>query len=446
MTDFRFVKETPDGWIYEGLAIPYGGVTKAGQDLTGSHFTKDTDLCLEWFPSEGRPLLYRHGFDPNVKAAPVGREIAFVKEDDKGRWYQIQVDKAKEYAAEVRQLAEEGLLSLSSGAVDHLTQIAAKTGEIIRWPWVELSFVPNPAHPEALVYPVKSVDAIAHLTIVDTLVPDAIKGATADADISTEGEITIIAPGEQGAAVRGWLPDGTTPGDLDNGDFAWISSDGKIRKLPYKIHGKVDEAGWRAAWTRAHQAGTDFSGGPSRASVIRKLLRDKPAGIEVAGAKDAGEDAEFAAATLSNIICLLSEESDEPDQAALIRTAFTALSQFLAAEVAEIGTPEEIAEEAAEAAEAQPDMPVYGYLSVHESTKAGARNSAADAASLLAAHDNIASVLSLDCASGSMREAPPAPRLVITGTAAAKAELTADDKAELARFAALKAKELLRVS
>jgi len=175
MTDtFVFVKETSDSWIYEGLAIPYGGPVK-GQDLTGSHFTKDSDLCLDWFPDGGRPLLYRHGFDPEVKAAPVGREIGAVREDDKGRWYRIQLDKAKAYASEVKQLADEGLLALSSGAVDHLAQIAAKTGEIKMWPWVELSFVPNPANPEALVYPVKSADAIEHLHIVDTAVPEAMQ-------------------------------------------------------------------------------------------------------------------------------------------------------------------------------------------------------------------------------------------------------------------------------
>lgn len=173
---FTFVKETPDAWIYEGLAIPYGGPA-AGQDLTGSHFTKDTDLCLDWFPDGGRPLLYRHGFDAALKTDVIGREIGAVREDDKGRWYQLQIDKAKEYAAEVKGLADAGVLALSSGAVDHLSTIAAKTGEITKWPWVELSLVPNPANPEALVYRVKSTDAVDHLTIVGTDEPQAMAEA-----------------------------------------------------------------------------------------------------------------------------------------------------------------------------------------------------------------------------------------------------------------------------
>lgn len=77
--------------------------------------------------------------------------------------------------------------------------------------------------------------------------------------------------------------------ELDNGDFAWISNDGKVRKLPYKVHGKVYEDGWRAAWNAAHgsRGGMDFSGGPSKDQVLRKLLAAKPAGIEAAKSDDA---------------------------------------------------------------------------------------------------------------------------------------------------------------
>lgn len=89
---------------------------------------------------------------------------------------------------------------------------------------------------------------------------------------------------------RGWLPAGTTQGDLADGDFAWLSdaykagkeskSDG--RKLPYKIHGKVNEDGWRAAWSRVHQMSAgDFAGGPSREAVMQKLMRDKPEGVDM---------------------------------------------------------------------------------------------------------------------------------------------------------------------
>lgn len=99
--------------------------------------------------------------------------------------------------------------------------------------------------------------------------------------------------------ARWWRTQVKSERDLDDGDFAWVSDEwksmspaerekanfAKHHKLPYKIHGKVNEVGWRAAWTRAHQEGTDLSGGPSREEVIAKLKRDKPKGIEIQESK-----------------------------------------------------------------------------------------------------------------------------------------------------------------
>lgn len=75
-----------------------------------------------------------------------------------------------------------------------------------------------------------------------------------------------------------------TESELDDGDFAWISDDGKTRKLPFKVHGQVFEDGWKAAWNAAHgsRGGMNFSGGPSQGEVLAKLLQHKPEGVEVA--------------------------------------------------------------------------------------------------------------------------------------------------------------------
>jgi HK97 family phage prohead protease len=100
--------------------------------------------------------------------------------------------------------------------------------------------------------------------------------------------------------IKGWLPEGITQGDLDDGDFAWLSDaykrgdepTSKGRKLPYKIHSTVNEAGWKAAWSRAHSMDdADFEGGPSRAAVLAKLKKDKPAGIEIADEAESGKSA-----------------------------------------------------------------------------------------------------------------------------------------------------------
>lgn len=186
MTDaVKFIEED-DGWFIEGLIMPFGGVTTNGQDLTGTHFTPNTDYCKEWFPDGGRPGMYGHGFDATLGLSVIGREVKSWK-DDKGVWLRAQIDKAHAYAAEIKELVEKGLLSLSSGAVDHLVRVAAKSGEILVWPYVEWSMVPNPAHPGAALYQVKSTDAILHIEAEGTVVPEpvlAIRDSSAAWDAS----------------------------------------------------------------------------------------------------------------------------------------------------------------------------------------------------------------------------------------------------------------------
>jgi hypothetical protein len=75
----------------------------------------------------------------------------------------------------------------------------------------------------------------------------------------------------------GWLqeelPKGQTRGDLDDSDFA----DPTNRKFPYKVHGKISQRGWMAAWSAAHGSHT----GESNKAAIAKLKRDKPAGVNI---------------------------------------------------------------------------------------------------------------------------------------------------------------------
>lgn len=102
----------------------------------------------------------------------------------------------------------------------------------------------------------------------------------------TQAPTAPMAPSEAPEAPmqKGWMPADVTEGDLEDGDFAWVSDDKSLpdserRKLPYKIHGKVNEAGWRAAWSMAAMA--DLTGGPSLDEVKNKLLSDKPESVTV---------------------------------------------------------------------------------------------------------------------------------------------------------------------
>lgn len=161
MTGVKFAEGSDS--IIEGLAIPYSGSFK-GRDLHGETFTKATDFALDWFPDEGRPFLYHHGLDESVKSALVGRQIER-EERDIGQWVRVQLDKRSKYVDAIREMVDAGALSFSSGAMAHLVQ-TRKDGTITRWPWVELSGTPTPAEPGAVVYAVKSADAIEHLTAV----------------------------------------------------------------------------------------------------------------------------------------------------------------------------------------------------------------------------------------------------------------------------------------
>ena len=172
MTAIKFAEGTDN--IIEGLAIPFGG-PKAGKDLHGESFGPDTDLALEWFPEEGRPVIYHHGLDEGMKTALVGRQIAR-EIVDAGHWVKVQLDKRNRYFDAISQMVKDGALSFSSGSLGHLVKVE-KEGAIKAWPWVELSLTPTPANPDAAVYAVKASDAIEHIAAVKSAIPAPIKAA-----------------------------------------------------------------------------------------------------------------------------------------------------------------------------------------------------------------------------------------------------------------------------
>ncbi len=129
---------------------------------------------------------------------------------------------------------------------------------------------------------------------------------------------------------------------------------------------------------------------------------------EQMAAKDFSEaawDAAQGALALNTLLALISEESDEPDQVAMLQRSADALTEWIAAERAEVGTP-------------QDDLAAY--MSLDRAVKTGARNSSSDASLMQQAHDNIASVLSLDCApdsAGKSADVAPAPVLAVKAEA-----------------------------
>ena len=157
----------------EGLAIPFA------YDTDGETFTPATDFCLDWFGKSGRPVLYDHGLDA-PESSVIGRQEDFEERAD-GIWAKSQLQKNRRYRKAIDHLIEEGALGYSTGAMAHLAK-KNRAGEITRWPWVELSLTPYPAHPATMVHYVKSADFIRRLEETDQSVPAPVKAALAALD------------------------------------------------------------------------------------------------------------------------------------------------------------------------------------------------------------------------------------------------------------------------
>ena len=182
----------------EGLAIPFGSPDR--RDLQGEYFTARTDLHLPWFPFDGRPTLYHHGLDAETGSEPIGRQISHEVKTD-GVWVEVQLAKRSKWVDLIRSLLDQDALGFSSGALPHLVK-TAKSGEIISWPWVELSATPTPASTDARIV------AMKYLANVGPVTPDRTRLAAAEkarADylrledaISRDRRETVRAVVEQG--------------------------------------------------------------------------------------------------------------------------------------------------------------------------------------------------------------------------------------------------------
>lgn len=171
---YRAVKRVSQD-VIEGLAMPFG------YDVDGEAFTPDTDFCFDWFGKSGRPFLFDHGLDPALKGQVFGRQTDYELRAE-GVWAQVQLERHANYRKAIDGLIEQGAIGFSSGAMPHLATKNLR-GEITRWPWVELSGTPIPAHPAALnVHYVKSADAIRHLEAVNIAIPDPLKAALSALD------------------------------------------------------------------------------------------------------------------------------------------------------------------------------------------------------------------------------------------------------------------------
>jgi len=155
LVSFGSAIKADDKGIVRGYLVRFGGA-----DLEGDYFTKNTDFGRPFTTGVREPmnLYYHHGQDRTIGKSQIG--FGFITKDDKGLWYEAQVQMADEYQKMIADLAKSGKLGYSSGATGHMVErkkIADGRYEITRWPIGEASLTPTPAEPMNMVKSLKDM-------------------------------------------------------------------------------------------------------------------------------------------------------------------------------------------------------------------------------------------------------------------------------------------------
>ena len=135
-----YIKKTADGWSLQVLGAPYGG-HDGGKDADGEFFSPRTNFMLD--VGDERPVFYYHGRDELGHAATTPEVIgkATVSHKDKqGLWFDVILDKAKEFSKRIYEAALNGVARASTGAINYLVR-RTDDGELLTWPIGELTLI-----------------------------------------------------------------------------------------------------------------------------------------------------------------------------------------------------------------------------------------------------------------------------------------------------------------
>ena len=155
LVSFGSAIKADDSGRVRGYLVRFGG-----QDIEGDYFTKNTDFGRPMSPGVRVPmnLYYHHGQDKTIGKSRIG--LGFITMDDKGLWYESQVEMADQYQKMIQELAKSGKLGYSSGATGHMVERKKMSDgryEITRWPIGEASLTPTPAEPMNMVKSLKDM-------------------------------------------------------------------------------------------------------------------------------------------------------------------------------------------------------------------------------------------------------------------------------------------------
>ena len=155
LVSFGDAIKADDSGRVRGYLVRFGGA-----DLEGDYFTASTDFGRPMKSGERVPmnLYYHHGQDRTIGKSRIG--TGYITMDDKGLWYESQVEMADQYQKMIQELAKSGKLGYSSGATGHMVErkkMADGRYEITRWPIGEASLTPTPAEPMNMVKSLKDM-------------------------------------------------------------------------------------------------------------------------------------------------------------------------------------------------------------------------------------------------------------------------------------------------
>lgn len=188
----KMVSEDEDTFTVGGMGVVFGG-----QDLYGDQFNKSTDFMQDDM-SATPPVLFDHaqGEIKGVIGSVVKMELL-----DAGIWFESQIEKSKEYAAQILELVQSGRLGYSTGTVGHLAE--KLDGMIKRWPIAELSLTTSPAEPRTL--------GVEFLKGIGLQVPELVTGteSTEDGNVKVEdaAPITEVQDNPQPIEVKSIMTD-----------------------------------------------------------------------------------------------------------------------------------------------------------------------------------------------------------------------------------------------
>ena len=136
------------------------------KDLHGTYFTPNTyfgdeyGLPIKAFFGHLRPEQGENRVAPTreeeIRRQVIGK-AEFLRDDETGRWYRIQVDKRKKYHDAIVALAKQGMLGASTGAHPY-GAVIKEDGQITSWVEAEASLTPSPVNYESAVVLLKSLD------------------------------------------------------------------------------------------------------------------------------------------------------------------------------------------------------------------------------------------------------------------------------------------------